>query len=323
MTTNKKAKKRVTRSIHKRIALHPISIFILLCAGVIIIASIFPTKADSYIVTAKVSAPLVTMPAVITSFHDQDHTGDPVATISGTCSSQTAYVTVTIDNTPVGTSDCSSSFFAVKVTLQPGANNLQAIAYNSTDDQGPTNPPITVFYDVAVAPSRSTISSRTLIDNPTQSAPAISALTLMNNYRYQVHRPGELWRWDIQISGGTPPYALTVNWGDGLSLPDETVEPATSITHMFSQAGIYHITVTASDTGGRSASLQLLAIVQPYPAVPSVISNLLQDVRTYLWVIWPTYAVVALMVTSFWLGESQGVAVAVKSQLIRRFKIRK
>lgn len=332
--TNKSQKRSYNRPIHKRIALHPISIFLLLCVGVVIGMSAMPTKADSYVITAKVSTPAVTAPAIITSYQDQEHTTNPIAVISGTCSTDTAYVNVTLDGTSAGTSECGNGFFSVTVTLQPGANSLMATAFNSTDDPGPTSPTIIVFYDVATPaiqsitpPSSRTSSAITPTTNtatsPVSPAPSISAFALTNDYHYQIHHPGEMWRWNIQISGGTPPYSITVKWGDGSILPSQTVGQNININHSFNQSGIYHITVSASDANGQSTSLQLLAVVQPYPVVPSVISSIAQDIRTYLWVIWPAYGVVTLMVASFWLGESEGVAVAIKTQLFHKFKIHK
>src|SRR6185437_8114462 len=62
-------KRRVRRQspLHKRIILHPLSVMIVLCAGVFITGWTYQVVADYYSLTAKVAAPALTQPAVITS----------------------------------------------------------------------------------------------------------------------------------------------------------------------------------------------------------------------------------------------------------------
>ena len=74
-----------SRPLHKRILLHPFSVMVLLCAGVLILGSTFHGAADSYSVTAEVHAAPPTSSALITSLVDQQHlSGRPIA-VDGTC----------------------------------------------------------------------------------------------------------------------------------------------------------------------------------------------------------------------------------------------
>ena len=105
----------------------------------------------SFDVTAKVSAPLPTDPAVITSPLDQEHFSNPQITVSGTCPND-SYVKVFSGNTLVGVANCTTNTFSTDITLASGPNSLQAKVYNLTDDEGPSSPAITVYYDPPATP---------------------------------------------------------------------------------------------------------------------------------------------------------------------------
>jgi hypothetical protein len=127
-----------------------------LCLAVIsiILAVTMVTKlhAESYDVTAKVSAALPATPAFITSPFDGEHVSTALITVSGTCPSA-SYVTVYRDGILSGMSPCIGNTFSMQLSLTPGANQLLAKVYNVTNDEGPASPPITVFYDTANPPT--------------------------------------------------------------------------------------------------------------------------------------------------------------------------
>lgn len=127
-----------------------------LCLAIVslIFAATIATKlhAESYDVTAKVSAPLPGSPAFITSPYDGQHVSEALITVSGTCPSA-SYVTIYRDGVLSGMSPCTSNTFSLQLNLVPGANQLLAKVYNMTNDEGPASPPITVFYDVINPPS--------------------------------------------------------------------------------------------------------------------------------------------------------------------------
>src|SRR5690348_9184749 len=103
------------RPVHKRILLHPISGFVLLCAGVLVAGSTFPGLAISYDVTAKVSAPALTQPAVMAPQVDQQHVSDSAYTVLGSCPDK-SYVNLYREGTYSGTAICSSNVFSIQTT---------------------------------------------------------------------------------------------------------------------------------------------------------------------------------------------------------------
>lgn len=153
-TTTKAALRHVSRPFHKRVFLHPVSVMILLCAGVIILGSTFPGLAATFDVTATVSAPTPSTPAFITSPYHQQHTPQPEVMVAGTCPAQ-SYVKLFRSTVFSGVGQCIDNSFNIQTTLTPGENELNAKVFNITNEEGPVSPPVIVYYDqISIAPSQ-------------------------------------------------------------------------------------------------------------------------------------------------------------------------
>jgi hypothetical protein len=130
----------------------PIITFILLTLGVLLLGWTFQTQADDIHVTAKVSAPLPSGAAVITSPGDGSRFTSVPITVSGTCPVDT-YIKLYRNNFFSGTVVCTTDGnFSLETDLFPGANKLEARVFNLTDDEGPQPVPVTVYYDVPEQP---------------------------------------------------------------------------------------------------------------------------------------------------------------------------
>lgn len=119
---------------------------VLLCTGVLIVGATIRIFAASYTITATVPAQVPTQPAVITQPVAQQHFASAQAMISGSCPPHT-YVKLFRDTVFSGVSQCPSGSFQIQTMLSPGANQLSAQVYNTTDQAGPTGGSITVYYD--------------------------------------------------------------------------------------------------------------------------------------------------------------------------------
>ncbi|HSX29822.1 MAG TPA: PKD domain-containing protein [Candidatus Saccharimonadales bacterium] len=419
----KSAKKRAKRPVHKQVLLHPVTVMVLLCVGVLLAGSTFKGLAADLDVTAIVPAELPTDPAVITDPVDGQHfTSEPVI-VSGTCPSG-SYVKLYRNNAFSGVVQCDVSLtFQITTNLSVGANILDPKVYNFTGQEGPAGTPITVYYDVTSMPppapedfpagSSASIPPEGLsVDNvelydytrsdvmPTSNSPTITGfappfsditltyhsevrtcLTKADNvgywsctldgelevgvhtvdilavtpdgrhlrfpqfkirvirgmaslkkpapknpfvitgeYLYTVKLTNQSFAFSLGITGGTAPYHLTVDWGDG----DETgltqgEANGFKIAHAYKKAGTYVVVVRGSDSDKQTALLQLSAVVKGTTpvAVAGGISGILTGIRQWLWVIWPVYILVVLMVLSFWIGEQEGY----RRLVVRRRKI--
>lgn len=136
--------------------------------------------------------------------------------------------------------------------------------------------------------------------------PTIAPLVIVADYRYQAQQEGNTFAWTVGIQGGAGPYKLTVDWGDKTKITTTTHSGAAfTVSHVFSVGGTYQPVLKATDSQGSIAILQLSAVVNgPISAAPSgPHMSAVAQIRQYLWIVWPAYGAVVLMVISFWLGE--------------------
>jgi hypothetical protein len=294
------------RPLHKKIAIHPVSFLLLLCVGVFLTVSTLGAHADTLEVSATVPAPLPTSPAYITWPTDQQHLQTQIITVVGTCPADSAYVRLDRNGIFSGVGQCVSGGFQIQTSLSVGANELRARVFNFTDNEGPTSPPITVFYDPptpvqppAPQPGVPTIPSVPVTPAPTQ--PGRAGLLVTADFSYQIHFVGVAFEWPIRISGGTTPYTITIDWRDGETSTITSAEAGEVILkHTYRKDGIFEPIIKVADQQGASALLQLMGVAK---ALPQLGTNTLSGLDQYLWLMWPAYIIVALMMASFWLGE--------------------
>jgi hypothetical protein len=311
----------------------PFVSFILLSIGVLLIGWTFQAQADDIHVTAKVSAPLPTGPAVITSPGDGDRFKDVPITVIGTCPTDT-YLKLYRNDFFSGTTLCTTDGnFTLDTDLFPGANKLDAKIFNLTDDEGPAGIPVTVYYDVPQQPTGSVSQPQTPASpqNPvtpatTTSAP-VTPLTIKSDYTYRGYKVGQTIEWSFDISGGVPPYAVNIDWGDGTNSLLSQKEPGrATVSHRYKQVGngkngSFKVKTTVSDSEGRKTFMQLFLIIVP-SGVPGFVSNTLPSGphinASWLKLIWPAYLVVLLMALSFWLGEREELSELKNNRPLRR-----
>jgi hypothetical protein len=152
--------------------------------------------------------------------------------------------------------------------------------------------------------------------------PAPAPFHITSAYTYNVHNVGELVSYTVHMTGGQAPYAYTVNWGDGktATIIRQTADDFT-ISHQYgwvnANLASKIIKVQSIDAAGQSSTLQLNAMVRN-PAYHSIVANvtkasglwgLFTNARPWLWILWPGYVIVILLVFSFWLGEREELAV--------------
>jgi hypothetical protein len=145
---------------------------------------------------------------------------------------------------------------------------------------------------------------------------------ITSSYTYNVHSVGQAVTYNIGVSGGRAPYAYTVVWGDGkTSTIIRQTGDSFAITHTYgwvdASLASKIIKIQAIDAAGQSSTLQLVALVRN-PAFHSVVANvtkssglwgLFTTARPWLWLLWPGYVIIILLVFSFWLGEREELSV--------------
>ncbi|MFI5271315.1 MAG: hypothetical protein ACHQT9_04720 [Candidatus Saccharimonadales bacterium] len=328
---------RQKRAIHRKLLLHPVTVLILLCAVVFVATWTFGTSADNYTVSATIQAAPLTEGAVITDPADGQTTTSSPTTVSGSCPTG-SYVKLSDNNLFSGVDLCRvDNTFHITTSLFLGSNSLKAQDYNITDAPGPSTTGITVTYNQPIPPSPSPanpstpaapiISSSTEKVTDSQSNPLI----LQTDFQYNTSTTGTQFVWQLDVGGGTAPYIVTVDWGDGSSSTYTfTTDPIFTIAHTYTKIGYYPIKVASVDAAGQKRVLQLATVVRK-PGSPVIVPpaattqtpkpgightsdlSLLNGVvnkfeltsKSWLWVAWPSLIIVSLMVVSFWLGERQ------------------
>jgi hypothetical protein len=246
-----------------------------------------PPGAGSYGLEATKTQPAPTTTATIsTPSNGASFTTSPI-TVSGLCT--TGLLVQIYDNDVlVGAINCVGGSFSLQVSLFSGQNDLTATQFDDLGQASPDSNKVSVTYNNA-------------------DFSAFGALiTLTSNYGRRAADPGSTLTWPLLLSGGTGPYAFSINWGDG-SKPDlKSVALAgeVDISHVYSQAGIYHVTVTVTDVNGVSAFLQLVAVANGTPANTNSAGNSKGGTTTITKVMWiPAIICLLLLLPTYWLGR--------------------
>lgn len=231
--------------------------------------------------------------ATITQPANNQHFGTSPITVSGTCPAKTL-VEIYKNDIFAGSTPCSDSGnYSFQIDLLLGKNVLIARVYDSLNQPGPDSAPVTVYYD-ALPPQGAAITPLSL---------GGSQLLLNTSAVYRGAFPGRELSIPIVILGGTPPYAVNIQWGDSKNSVISRSDNLTfNATHTYLRAGTYQITIQATDAQGRVAFLAVVAIVNGQPAtLPSSTSG--GTPANKLLMLWPLYTAAVAAVTSFWLGE--------------------
>lgn len=313
---------------------YPVLAMLLLSVGVLLsnashlVSAATITDSGSYVVTAAYLGLPPATAATITAPVDGAQVKVAPITVSGTCPTD-SYVTITRNGVNSGTAICGpQNTYSLQTDLFNGPNALLAHVYSRFDVAGPISNQLMVTYNapVVVPPTASppgsaagSGSSSTPTVQPRITTPSQPGLPLLikSNFQYVGHSLGQAVSYQFELVGGTAPYAININWGDGttktLSL---TRSGPFSVSHTYDKASQYQssfkIVATAGDAAGQQTLLQLLAIVNDRPTVPLAATTgngsqpsvgLGQQLKNLMNYIWPTYGVVVLMFASFWFGE--------------------
>ncbi|HEX8763060.1 MAG TPA: hypothetical protein VF733_04870 [Candidatus Saccharimonadales bacterium] len=238
------------------------------------------------------SKPPTQAPTISTPTNGQGFTKTPI-TVAGLCP-KGLLIKVFANNVFVGSVMCDSGSYTILVDLFAGQNDLIARAYDTFDQAGPDSNIVKVTF------------------NDTQFSPfGGSLLSLTSSYAQRGSNPGETLTWPVILSGGTGPYAISVDWGDNKApdLISRQFAGTIDLKHVYSSAGVYRVIVKATDKNGLTAYLQLVAVANGaiVTNVPTEESEKKQQVVTrVLWA--PAAASVALIFVAFWLGRRYELA---------------
>lgn len=228
-------------------------------------------------------APTITNPANGRSFSTL-----PV-TVSGICP-QGTLVKLFSNNIFIGSASCTNGAFSLDVDLFNGDNDLIARSYDDLDQASPDSNTVRVIFS---DPNVSGFGGR---------------VSLTSNYARLGANPGSTLSWPLILSGGTGPYAVSVDWGDGKPVTLKSIPFAGNFTmdHVYDKAGIYRVVVKAVDANGSTAYLQLVGVANGTVNSSSNTANdkdkVITITRTQI-LLWPSLVAIPLILLTFWIGR--------------------
>jgi hypothetical protein len=219
-------------------------------------------------------------------------------TVNGLCP-KGLLVKLFANNVFVGSVQCDSGSYSLPIDLFSGQNDLVARVYDALDQAGPDSNTVAVTF------------------NDAQFLQFGTQILLTSIYAQRGAPPGQEINWPILLSGGTPPYAISVDWGDGT--PTDLISQAGAggfnIKHTYKTAGIYKVIVKATDKNGDNAFLQLVAVATGATQSTSGggKNGSASTIRTLvIW--WPCLLMIPLIVAAFWAGRRNELYV-IRKQL--------
>lgn len=248
-------------------------------------------ESGSIGVEGKISAPPPSQAATIAFPRNGAVINEGNVTVTGLCIGD-VIVKVFKNNVFAGASPCVNGSYSVKIDLFGGTNELVARVFDDLDQQGPDSNKVTVNY-------------------PISQFEAGQRVTLTSTFAKKGANPGATLTWPIILSGGTGPYGITVDWGDGKT-PDvlsQEFAGTFNIEHIYDSPGVYTIIVRASDKNGSVAFLQLIGIANGQVAQDNQQGST-ELAKTKTKILWqPLLAIIPLMAVSFWLGRRHELQV--------------
>jgi len=256
-------------------------------------------KPGSYGLEATKTQPAPTQGATITTPGNGASFSTSPITVNGICPTD-LLVQVYNNNVMVGAVMCTNGSFSVQVSLFAGTNELSAIVYDTLDQAGPVSNIVTVNY------------------SDTNFSAFGALITLTSSYGRRSAAAGTDLGWPLQLSGGTGPYAFSLDWGDGTptELKSQSLAGVVSIAHTYKRAGIYQANIKVTDANGVSAFLQVIAVSNGKVDTSTETASTSGDTAKpqVLWV--PAAVSLILLPPAFWLGRRSQI-VSLRNKMLK------
>lgn len=243
-------------------------------------------KGSQYGIEATKRQPPPDTPATITTPGSGGSFSSSPITVGGIC---TDGLLVQVYNNGVlsGAVMCNRGSFTMQVSLFRGVNELTAEVFDYLDQKGPPSNVASVTYNDPAFSAFGTI------------------MTLSSTFGRRAANPGTELTWPLLLSGGSGPYAFSIDWGDGTpnQLKSQAVAGEVRIAHTYKKAGVFKVVVRATDANGVTVFIQLVAVangeikVTETSASPTKVVTVVQ----VLWI--PMVIAAGMLIPTFWLGR--------------------
>jgi hypothetical protein len=252
------------------------TLFMLMLAPILMLALVSDLQAhadDTITVSATVPANIPSGNPTIDSPLDGVTLSAANVTVSGTCPVITPAIIIAIYDNGTLTSSVQCQVdgtYSVSTPLIYGLNSLVATVKTVTNGTGgSSSPPVKVTRPTPPAPSPSPSSHPSSPKPPVsgdQITPSVIELlpTIVrvepSEAFFVVTTKGST-TWQGKFEGGSAPYQVKMDWGDGSS-DTHTVADASvqSFSHTYKSVSSYNITITATDSKGATTTLHSVSV---------------------------------------------------------------
>jgi len=323
------AHKHTGKVLHHRHTSHMSLLVILLIVGLFLLAcdgmsrAWQATSSGDVAVTATVPGSAPNVGVVITSpVNGANLVDQNLVEVSGTCANG-LFVVIKNNGQLAGSTICTSAgIFVLQIQLHPGNNTISVLNYDSLNQPGPITSVVVIYLTVTVPVVNPGISSPELPPIPSIVPGVGPDITGCDVYKLtdlsvggeirvavvcipRAFAVGQSQTIGFFVWGGTPPYAVSIDWGDDsadtlLSLPNQIYK-----TEAFSydKAGVYNIFIRVRDSDGREAVVQ--TAVQVTGQQQTLIGTIADDVLHKSWFETPVpfYLLAVAITLGFWGGD--------------------
>lgn len=244
-----------------------------------------PQSNSFGLAATKSQAPPDKPATIVTPGNGSNFSTNPI-TVSGLCPDD-LLIQVYDNNVLAGSANCKNGSFSLQITLFSGQNDIYAIDYDDLNQAGPESNHVTVSFNNASVTSFGQL------------------ITLTSNFGRRAASPGTTLTWPILLSGGTGPYAFSIDWGDGKAaeLKSQQTAGEVDLSHVYDKSGIYTVVIKVTDANGVSAFLQLVAVANGSPTASTSGSTSGNKTVTVTRIVWlPALVCLILLVPTYWLG---------------------
>lgn len=276
--------KHTGKIIHHKHTSHFVLLMLLALLGLFLFASdsyvrSFSSKSSSLVVGAIIAGEAPKTSAVIKAPADGAQFDKDTVDVSGVCE-KNSFVIIHNNNVIAGTAPCSEAgVFSLQIQLTVGKNVLTSLNYDNLNQVGPVSSTVTVYlrqngsFSSTVTPSTLSSTLQTLLVNPT----IISGLkTDFNCENYSIGELPESTEPRITVAcmprlflpemtqvmgvlvwGGKPPYALSVDKGDGSNDIVSIAKAGYKTLQLnYTVPNIYKVDFKLKDHSGKTAIIQ-------------------------------------------------------------------
>lgn len=239
----------------------------------------------------QISAPPPTTAPTISAPGNNTTTSEVPINMRGICTDG-LLVKLFKNNIFSGSVVCSGGSYTIIVDLFSGRNELVVRHFDDLNQEGPDSNLVVINYD-----DGSKLNS------------AFERVTMTTIYAKRGADTGDVLTWPLIITGGSAPYAVSVDWGDGgladvyaVEFPGDFV-----IKHKYEQAGVYRVLIKATDKEGRVGFIQVIAIANgeiDEARVAGAIDDINAGPGGKTRILWePVVLIIPFIITTFYLGK--------------------